>query len=406
MTDERLKALAKQFGTPAFVFDQDAFAQRIHSVRAIFPQGVRLCYSIKANPFLITAAKAHVDALEVCSPGELTICEQTQVSPAQIIFSGVNKTIDDIRRAAADKVGVFTAESALQLQKIDAVGRERGAVLPVLLRLESGSQFGMDEAVLRSIVQNRAEYAGVCIKGIHFFTGTMRRKTQELAGELAMLTELMDALYQEYGYRAEKLEFGPGLFTPYFTSEDFSDTLAPAKALAPLLESLAQKVELTVEMGRFFAAECGYYLTKVEDVKCNRGTQYAIVDGGVNHVNYYGQTMGMKVPIIRHFPAEENAQTPCNKSEAQGKDGEVNDAWTLCGSLCTTADVLVRRAAFTGLCVGDMLAFCNIGAYSVTEGLALFLSRSLPRVLLYSGKGTVQARDFVQTSSFNTIMKP
>lgn len=99
-----------------------------------------------------------------------------------------------------------------------------------------------------------------------------------------------------------RVEYGPGLYFPYFNHEDHSDTLAPLRELAPDLEALASVCELTIEMGRFFASECGTYLTRVVDTKANCGTSYAIVDGGIHHVNYLGGNMGMRVPIIAHIP--------------------------------------------------------------------------------------------------------
>ena len=207
------------------------------------------------------------------------------------------------------------------------------------------------------------------------------------------------------------MEYGPGLSVPYFETENFADTLEPVKEIAPDLQKMAELVELTVEMGRFYVSECGYYLTKIMDVKANKGTNYAIVDGGMNHLNYLGQMMGMKVPVIKHFSAETIASDERQKMSAYknetligrlATDKEVD--WCLCGSLCTTADVIVRQVAFTNLQIGDVLAFANIGAYSVTEGIHLFLSRTMPRILLYHGEGNIQvARDFMETSKLNCI---
>ena len=158
--------------------------------------------------------------------------------------------------------------------------------------------------------------------------------------------------------------------------------------LAPELIAMAQRVHLTVEMGRFFVSACGTYLTTVVDTKVNCGHAYAIADGGIHHVNYLGGNMGMRVPRIEHLRCD------------IARDTDVRD-WTLCGSLCTTADVLVRKAAFDGLTPGDVLAFRYIGAYSVTEGPALFLSRDMPRIVLHGASGDRLARDTVHASDLN-----
>ena len=76
--------------------------------------------------------------------------------------------------------------------------------------------------------------------------------------------------------------------------------------------------------------------------------------------------------------------------------------WSLCGSLCTTADVLVRKVELPHLRIGDVLAFHRSGAYSVTEGISTFLSREIPRVYLYSeNTGLSMVRDFYDSSLLN-----
>ena len=389
MDKQRLAAIAAQYGTPSFVFDEEALSARMREVRAIVGNGVRLCYSIKANPFLIPEMARHTALLEVCSPGELTICEDLHVDPATILFSGVNKTAQDIAHAMDAGVVRFTAESPLHLRLLEQAAAARGRVYPVLLRLTAGTQFGMDESDLIDAIDHRDAYAHLRFEGLHYFSGTQRAKIdKDQRRELSMLAEFMDRLESEHGWRADKLEYGPGLFVPYFTHEDFSDTLAPLRTLAPDLRAMAARCELTIEMGRFFASACGHYLTTVMDTKVNRGAHYAILDGGMHHVNYFGGMMGMRVPQITHLPgAQHTDDTPAD--------------WSLCGSLCTTADVLVRSIPLGGLAPGDVLAFHNIGAYSVTEGPALFLSRDMPRIILASAQGERLVRDTIPSSKLN-----
>ena len=125
------------------------------------------------------------------------------------------------------------------------------------------------------------------------------------------------------------------------------------------------------------------------DIKAANGINYCIIDGGINHINYYGQIMGMKVPVIRHFPA---------MMDALGEE----QRYAIAGSLCTTADIPVREIALKGLSEGDLLVFCNIGAYSVTEGIYMFLSRNMPVILLYEDGKTRLVREGLHTSEFNT----
>ena len=389
MDKQQLTAIAQQFGTPSFVFDESALARRMTAIKEIVGGSVRLCYSIKANPFLIPAMQKLTELLEVCSPGELEICEALGVDCSTILFSGVNKTLADIEHAMDAGVINFTAESTLHIRLLEQAAAKRERIYPVLLRLTAGTQFGMDESDLLDAIDHRAQYPHLDFEGIHYFSGTQRAKIEkDQRKELAMLDDFIVKLREEHGFTVRKLEYGPGLFFPYFAHEDHSDTLAPIRALAPDLQALAEKVHLTIEMGRFFASECGSYLTTVIDTKTNCGANFAILDGGMHHVNYLGGMMGMRIPMITHIAGPAHA----DETEAD---------WALCGSLCTTADVLVRKVAMNGLAQGDVLAFHNIGAYSVTEGPALFLSRNMPRITLADDGGARLVRDTIHSSSIN-----
>lgn len=393
MNIEQLKRIHSEIGTPSYVFDSDAFERRVQLVKQYFGDKTGLCFSIKANPFLLGRLPGAFDKIEVCSPGELTICEKTGISMDKIIFSGVNKTREDVERAADDGVGTFTAESMLHLDLINDAAIHRGTVYPVLVRItdvKGGSQFGMQESDVVKIIKNRASYEGIHIVGVHYFTGTQKRKAKAIIRELDYLADFIIRMKDELDFAVERLEYGTGLAVDYFA--DNADELEEERLseIAPKIRELSSMSVLTVEMGRFFAAPCGCYFTKVMDVKTNYDVNYAIVDGGMNHLKYDGQLQGMQIPQIIHIKANDNLSTEEKK-------------WTLCGSLCTTADILARNISFCGLEAGDTLAFCRTGAYSVMEGMAVFLSREMPKVAFYSQKeGVTLLRDLIYTDIFNT----
>lgn len=122
---DNLFSIAERFGTPCFVFDEVQLEARMRAVREIVPKAVGLCYSIKANPFLISAMRGLVGTLEVCSPGELEICRQMDVPADMVLFSGVNKTKADVERAMDLGVTHFTCESPLHIRLIDEAARAR-----------------------------------------------------------------------------------------------------------------------------------------------------------------------------------------------------------------------------------------------------------------------------------------
>ncbi len=379
--------------TPAFFFDSDAFSARIHKIKELLGEEIPLTYSIKANPFLLNCLPKEIEHVEVCSPGELEICQKMGIAPEHIIYSGVMKELTDVRRASLYGVAIMTAESMLHVKLENEVST---AARPqkVILRLTSGNQFGMSEEDIEYLVSHKEEYPNLEFYGIHYYSGTQKKKLKNIEKDLFHLTEFLSKLEENYGFEAQLVEFGPGLAVNYF-NEPYEDAdMALLAEAAEVLKGFAASFPLGIEMGRFMAATCGTYVTQVKDIKNSCDTNYLIVDGGMHHLKYYGQTMAMQVPPI--WTLNGSSHSPEKESGILAKD------YCICGSLCTVADVLVREARLPELQVGDFLGFERCGAYSVTEGSALFLSRTMPRVYLYSEeKGAKLLRDFVPTDKIN-----
>ena len=163
MNKQIIEKLLSEVGTPSYIYDIDEFDRRAQLVKKEFGKDVRLCFSMKANPFLLKKIPEVFEKIEVCSPGELSICERTGVDVSKIILSGVNKTAEDIGRAMDSHVGIFTVESSLHAGLIDQSAIKRGIRVPVLIRITGGDQFGMDEEAVLSLVRHREEYRGFII---------------------------------------------------------------------------------------------------------------------------------------------------------------------------------------------------------------------------------------------------
>lgn len=382
-------AIAERYGTPLFLFNGEVLEARIQRMKEIVGDNLTLCYSMKANPFLVPLADRFIGRLEVCSPGELDICKTLHVPGEHILYSGVNKTAQNIADAVAYGCHIYTCESLKQVHLLHEEGRRCRKVLPVLLRLASGSQFGMIKTELYDVIRHREEYPYLSVEGIHYFVGTQRKNLCRQKTELAMLKAMFIEIKEQCGFTLKQLEYGPGFAVPLFAGDDFSDDLRPLKELKEDLCAFGEIAHVQVETGRFIAASCGHYLTRVDDCKNGETTAYAIVDGGIHHVNYIGDLMGMKTPKIRIL-------NPVNQEEK---------TWCLCGSLCSTNDVLARRFTGVGLGEGAVLCFENIGAYAVSEAMTLFLSRKAPTIILCYN-GTVRpVREGFETSLLNTIQE-
>lgn len=403
--------------TPYYVFDTDEFAKRAAMIRAALDckggRRIPLCFSIKANPFLLHRLPEGLDHVEVCSPGELEICIALGVKPESIIYSGVMKEKCDIERAVSYGAGILTCESIRHAALISEVMLERmleGAheaefaetKTHVILRLTSGNQFGMSLDDIEYIMSHPDEFKGIAVMGIHYYSGT-QKSLRKINKDLEKIKSALSVLKEKYGFEPQLVEYGPGLCVEYFEEDWQEKEKQSLDEAAEGLREFAEEYPLGIEMGRFLAASCGKYYTQVKDLKSTGDANYAILDGGIHHLNYFGQRMAMQVPPIGVYGCEVSENNEKNGVEfTQSPDTD----YTLCGSLCTVADVLVREVKLKKLELGDILEFGHCGAYSVTEAPALFLSRQLPAIYAYSKEyGYECLREHIPAAEINLAGK-
>lgn len=385
-----LKEIAIKCGTPSYIFDTDELCARIDAIQQILGCGVTVCYAMKANPFLISVLDKKLDKFEVCSPGEFAICEKEGINREKIVLSGVNKEKKDILYTMkTGAVGIYTVESLNQLELINSCAVECGIKVKVLIRVTSGNQFGINERQVYEIADRKDELKGIIIEGIQCYSGTQKKKLSQIESEVVWLQAIAHTCEAEHGVKLNEIEYGPGLSVDYFVTDkcdamntDFDEL----KEFAAMIKEMSEKFNVTLEMGRYIAATCGVLISRIADMKMNDTTRYAIIDSGINHINYYGQAMAMKKPRCEFIPMEYTEEF----ADGVDHDGEVYSQgvqpYNICGSLCTVGDVIVKNLELKDAKIGDMIAFYNIGAYSVTEGIYLFLSRRMPAIVMYSKK--------------------
>ena len=372
--------------TAYYIFDYGILEKRLEFLRGLLGENIALAYAIKANPFLVQGALGKVARLEICSPGESEICDALGVDPKITVISGINKTPAFIEKLVAHTDGrIYTVESLTQFELLDRLSKKYNKKLTILLRLTNDSQFGINRQEIEELVKNREQYKGLEFRGIQFFSGTQKTSLKKLRREILQLDDLLGALEQNYGYRSPELEYGPGFPVSYFGEDLEEEPLITG--LRQLLEEMTWQGEVTLELGRSIAASCGTYYTHVADKKTNHGQNYLILDGGMHQMVYFGQYMGMKLPKVTLVGKEEEPATA---------------EWNLCGSLCSMNDIMVKSLPLPPVELGDTLCFPNTGAYCVTEGIALFLSRDLPAVYIRDGEGRLSlARPTTETYRWN-----
>lgn len=387
MNNITTEKILKSYATPLYVFEIDALKNRVDYLKSRLPKNVSLCYAIKANTFIVSDLCPYIEKLEVCSPGEMMLCLEKGVELSKIVVSGVYKTREFIEEIVKDHSGVncFTVESAEQYDMLIEFAEKYNKKIKLLLRLTSGNQFGLDEDGVKKIIASYDKNA-VEIIGIQYFSGTQKTSLKRIKREIDYTDAFLAELENEYGFKSDEFEYGPGLPVAYFDTDNFNEEEYLAE-FSSLLSSMKYKAKITLEVGRSLVADCGNYITKVVDMKSNQNQNYAIVDGGMNHITYFGQSMAMKHPFHSLFPIRD--------------DGETKN-WNICGSLCTVNDILMKNTPMTDLKIGDAIVFKKTGAYCATEGISLFLSRDLPQVLIIDENGNINcAREAVATYKLN-----
>lgn len=389
MINEKELLLSSEIVTPAYFFDLDELLERVQVVRAKLPSSVQLCYAMKANPFIIGPICDFVDHFEVCSPGEFRICELSKIPMEKVIVSGVYKeeeNIESIVETYHDTV-TYTVESINQWDMIRRLSIKHNVKLRLLLRITSGNQFGMEPcSILEFLDTNSNERFNII--GIQYFSGTMKASVNKYRRDLIKITDMISILEKSYNLKDLTIEYGPGLPIDYFGDNDTLE-MTMLHELNDSLLDLKSNRRITLEMGRFLTASCGSYLTTVVDKKHVSLSNYCIVDGGIHHINYFGQNMAMKIPPIKQI-----------------KESGISESWTIFGALCTTNDILARNVHLRSLEIGDRLLFKKTGAYSMTEGISLFLSRSLPQVYFISkNDGLRVVRQNVETYPLNYVKR-
>lgn len=389
-----LNTITHEYNTPSYIFDENLLLENIENIKKLLPDNTKLCYAIKANPFLAETVSTSVDRLEVCSPGEYEICMRCSIPPDKIIMSGVNKTYESIKSVLSRSMGagLYTIESPNQYKLFGQVIKNSGITLTqkprLLLRLSSRNQFGMDISTLTKIYEKAKNDNFATVKGIHYYSGT-QKSIKKIAKDILLLNKIKQQLSDKDNFDIE-LEYGPGLSIPYFLNENI-DISSSLKEFSNELVSITAFSDITIELGRYITANCGYYITKIVDIKETYDNNYLIVDGGIHQLNYYGQLMGMKTP---HLHLIHNRETPPYKKKSQ--------QYTICGSLCTSNDILVKNVNLSSPQIDDYIIFERCGAYSSTEGIAMFLSRELPQILLIHNNKIELIRELTHINKLNS----
>lgn len=387
--NQKLASLIQEQQNAFYLFDTIKLKKRIKYLQARLPEEISLCYAVKANPFITKEIGDELERFEICSPGEAEICKSLGIPNNKMVISGIYKTPSAIEELVADESfdGIFTAESISQYLLLCKLADTYKIQLKVLLRLTNDSQFGMNEEDIEKMISGRSFRPRIEHVGIQFFSGTQKTSLSKYRRELKHLDEFLVRLKESYDYEAEELEYGPGFPAAYFVTDEI-DEEELLNYFSELISDMVSKPKIVLELGRSIAASCGQYYTRIVDMKKNKGQNYALIDGGMHHIVYFGQHMAMKHPYL---------------SVVDKEDSPKEEAWTICGSLCSMNDIVAKQIYLPRIQIGDTICFENTGAYCMTEGISIFLSRDIPSVYILQEDGNLLcARKSFETMQLNT----
>ena len=353
-----LSAIAERFGTPTYVYSRAHIeAQYRAYADALAGMPHLVCFAVKANSNLgVLNVLARLGAgFDIVSRGELERVLAAGGEPSKIVFSGVGKTRDDMRRALEVGVHCFNVESVDELERLQLVAAELGKTASISLRVnpdvDAGThpyistglkenKFGIDIEQAPAVYARAAELANLRIVGVDCHIGSQLTSLPPFLDALERLLALVDQLATQ-GIRIQHLDLGGGLGVQY---RDEQPPLA-GDYIAAVRERLkGRELALVFEPGRSIVANAGVLLTRVEYLKHTAHKDFAIVDAAMND-------------LIR--PALYQAWM--DVTPVQPRDGQARQ-YDLVGPICETGDFLAKGRELV-LAEGDLLAVRSAGAY-------------------------------------------
>ena len=353
-----LSAIAERFGTPTYVYSRAHIeAQYRTFADALEGTPSLVCYAVKANSNLgVLNVLARLGAgFDIVSRGELERVLAAGGKADKIVFSGVGKTREDMRRALEVGVHCFNVESTDELERLQGVAAELGVRAPISLRVnpdvDAGThpyistglkenKFGIAIADAEDVYIRAAQLPNLEVVGVDCHLGSQLTTLEPFIDALDRLLALVDRL-GDCGIYLRHIDLGGGLGVRY---RDEEPPLAGdyIKAVRERIEG--RELALVFEPGRFIVANAGVLLTQVEYLKHTEHKDFAIVDAAMND-------------LIR--PALYQAWM--DVTAVRPRDTEAR-AYDIVGPICETGDFLAKDRQLA-LAEGDLLAVHSAGAY-------------------------------------------
>jgi diaminopimelate decarboxylase len=394
--DVPLAAVADAVGTPVYVYSTATLARHV----AVFREALSglgdplIAFAVKANPngaVLATLARAGLGA-DVVSGGELARALHAGVRPADIVFSGVGKTAEEMAQALDAGIGQFNVESEPELDMLSAVATARGVTAPVAIRVNpdvlagthskistggADNKFGIPYDRALAAFAHVAALPGLEVRGVAVHIGSQLTDLDPLEAAFGRVGALMTEL-RAAGHNIATADLGGGLGVPYDPAKPAPPSPAAYGAMVRRATA-GWDARLIFEPGRLIVANAGVLVSRVIRVKQGTNAPFVIVDAAMNDL--------LRPSLYDAYHAIE-AVAPTGRRET------VN----VVGPVCETGDTFATGRTMDHVEPGDLVVFRTAGAYAASMS-STYNSRALTPEVLVSGDrfAVVRERPSIQS---------
>lgn len=356
-----LAEIASKYGTPSFIYSRAALEENYKAYEnALSHCNAQICFAVKANSNIgVLNVLARLGAgFDIVSAGELTRVIRAGGEPSKVIFSGLGKTVKEIRYALEQEIKCFNVESPAELNRINGIAREMGVIAPVSIRINpdidarthpyistglKDNKFGIESQKAYEIYKSAFDLENINPIGVDCHIGSQITSIEPFLDAIDLMLEIVDELI-ESGVNISHLDIGGGLGVKY----DNESIPSPEKLLGEAVKRFADRdLTLIVEPGRSIAANAGVFLTQVEYLKFGAEKNFAVVDGAMND-------------IIR--PALYGAWQQILPVNSKSQISSQPKRFDFVGPICESSDFLGKDRDLV-IDEGDLLAVMSAGAY-------------------------------------------
>ncbi len=388
-------ALAEEFGTPLYVFDEVTLHRKCAEFRDEFGrryQDTAIVYACKAfvNRALALLFKEEGLGLDVVSGGELSVACSVDFPMEKVYFHGNNKSAEELDLALECKVGRIVIDNFQELDMLAEIAGQRGARPDVLLRLTPGvdphthkhistgvvdSQFGIPLAFAGEAVARTMSAPNLNLIGLHFHLGSQIFEVEPYREAIRVIMDLVAEMKSKHDFELQELDVGGGFAVQYTVD-------APAPPVSDYAEVIVTTVnekcrehnlglpKLVIEPGRAIVGRAGVALYEVGVVKDIPGVRrYVSVDGGMAD-NIRPALYGARYEAVLASKMNDKATRKV----------------TVAGKFCESGDILVKDIELPEIAAGDILAVPDCGAYCLAMGSNYNASLKPAIVLVRGGK--------------------